>query len=78
MIAGSIPLQNRTGLAVGGLSRQCDDLCRAYLALSELKPMVIGAIGASFDDRGRLFSRVLRFWDEGKPAGYDLADIISK
>ena len=80
MIAGSIPLQNRTGLAVGGLI-EVDGV--TYVVLpgppSELKPMVNEQLVPHLTTGEQLFSRVLRFFGIGESQLVTiLADIIEK
>ena len=80
LIAGSIPLQNRTGLAVGGLI-EVDGV--TYVVLpgppSELKPMVNEQLVPHLTTGEELFSRVLRFFGTGEsPLVTILADIIDK
>ena len=80
LIAGSIPLQNRTGLAVGGLI-EVDGV--TYVVLpgppSELKPMVNEQLVPHLTTGEQLFSRVLRFFGIGESQLVTiLADIIEK
>ena len=80
MIAGSIPLQNRTGLAVGGLIT-VDGV--TYVVLpgppSELKPMVNEQLVPHLTTGEQLFSRVLRFFGIGESQLVTiLADIIEE
>ena len=80
MIAGSIPLQNRTGLAVGGLI-EVDGV--TYVVLpgppSELKPMVNEQLVPHLTTGEELFSRVLRFFGIGESQLVTiLADIIEE
>lgn len=68
IIEGFIPLQNRTGLAVGGI-QEVDGV--TYIVLpgppSELKPMVLESlIPILAQDNQRLYSRVLRFFGIGE------------
>ena len=78
MIAGSIPLQNRTGLAVGGLIT-VDGV--TYVVLpgppSELKPMVNEQLVPLLATGEKLYSRVLRFFGIGESQLVTvLADVI--
>ena len=80
MIAGSIPLQNRTGLAVGGLIT-VDGV--TYVVLpgppSELKPMVNEQLVPHLTTGEQLFSRVLRFFGIGESQLVTiLADLIDQ
>lgn len=80
LIAGSIPLQNRTGLAVGGLI-EVDGV--TYVVLpgppSELKPMVNEQLVPHLTTGEQLFSRVLRFFGIGESQLVTiLADIIEE
>lgn len=80
LIAGSIPLQNRTGLAVGGLI-EVNGV--TYVVLpgppSELKPMVNEQLVPHLTTGEELFSRVLRFFGIGESQLVTiLADIIEK
>ncbi|MBM7641949.1 competence/damage-inducible protein A [Streptococcus loxodontisalivarius] len=68
LIEGSIPLQNITGLAVGGLLEANG---RSYVVLpgppSELKPMVNeNLVPLLSQDNAKLYSRVLRFFGIGE------------
>lgn len=68
LVAGSIPIQNVTGLAVGSLL-EVDGV--TYVVLpgppSELKPMVTeNLLPLLTDDYQRLYSRVLRFFGVGE------------
>ena len=68
LIEGSIPLQNSTGLAVGGVL-EVNDV--TYVVLpgppSELKPMVLDSLVPLLSgDHKQLYSRVLRFFGIGK------------
>ncbi|EHJ57333.1 competence/damage-inducible protein [Streptococcus urinalis FB127-CNA-2] len=76
LIEGSIPLQNRTGLAVGGIITSSD---RQYVVLpgppSELKPMVNEQLIPHLSKSNtKLYSRVLRFFGIGES---QLATILS-
>lgn len=68
IVEGAIPLQNRTGLAVGALLEIED---KTYIVLpgppSELKPMVQEQLLPLIDqDHQQLYSRVLRFFGIGE------------
>lgn len=68
LIEGSIPLQNSTGLAVGGVL-EVNDV--TYVVLpgppSELKPMVLDSLVPLLSgDHKQLYSRVLRFFGIGE------------
>lgn len=67
IIEGFIPLQNRTGLAVGGI-QEVDGV--TYIVLpgppSELKPMVLESLIPILAQDQRLYSRVLRFFGIGE------------
>lgn len=67
VIAGSTPLQNETGLAVGGLLEEAG---RTYVVLpgppSELKPMVNNELVPLLSTGNKLYSRVLRFFGIGE------------
>ena len=68
LIEGSIPLQNSTGLAVGGVLEGNDV---TYVVLpgppSELKPMVLDSLVPLLSgDHKQLYSRVLRFFGIGE------------
>ncbi|EHJ52098.1 competence/damage-inducible protein A [Streptococcus macacae] len=68
IIAGSYPLQNTTGLAVGGMLK-ADGV--TYVVLpgppSELKPMVLKSlVPLLLQSNQRLYSRVLRFFGIGE------------
>uniref|UniRef100_UPI00037C4E52 CinA family nicotinamide mononucleotide deamidase-related protein n=1 Tax=Streptococcus sobrinus TaxID=1310 RepID=UPI00037C4E52 len=68
IVEGAIPLQNRTGLAVGALLEIEDE---TYIVLpgppSELKPMVQEQLLPLIDqDHQQLYSRVLRFFGIGE------------
>jgi nicotinamide-nucleotide amidase len=68
LIEGSIPLQNSTGLAVGGVL-EVNDV--TYVVLpgppSELKPMVLDSLVPLLSgDHKHLYSRVLRFFGIGE------------
>ena len=80
LIAGSISLQNRTGLAVGGLI-EVDGV--TYVVLpgppSELKPMVNEQLVPHLTTGEQLFSKVLRFFGIGESQLVTiLADIIEE
>ena len=73
------PLQNRTGLAFGGLIGRWCDLCRSTWSTKWVKTMVNEQLVPSFDDREELFSRVLRFFGIGESQLVTiLADIIEE
>lgn len=68
MVEGSIPLQNLTGLAVGGIVTSKGV---QYMVLpgppSELKPMVMEQVVPILSNNGtKLYSRVLRFFGIGE------------
>ncbi|MGT2707957.1 competence/damage-inducible protein A [Streptococcus panodentis] len=67
VIEGSLPLQNETGLAVGGLL-EADGV--TYVVLpgppSELKPMVNNELVPLLSTGQKLYSRVLRFFGIGE------------
>ncbi|MEX2804720.1 competence/damage-inducible protein A [Streptococcus sp. H31] len=79
LIAGSVPLQNATGLAVGGIIKQN---AVTYVVLpgppSELIPMVTDQLVPFLtQDNQRLYSRVLRFFGIGESQLVTvLADVI--
>ncbi|GGE23183.1 competence/damage-inducible protein A [Streptococcus himalayensis] len=80
IIAGSTPLQNHTGLAVGGLI-QVEGV--TYVVLpgppSELKPMVVKELLPLLDQGEQLYSRVLRFFGIGESRLVTiLADLIDQ
>ncbi|MFC5630060.1 MULTISPECIES: competence/damage-inducible protein A [Streptococcus] len=81
LVAGSIPIQNVTGLAVGSLL-EVDGV--TYVVLpgppSELKPMVNeNLVPLLSQDHQRLYSRVLRFFGIGESQLVTvLSDIIDK
>lgn len=80
LIEGSEPLQNRTGLAVGGLI-EVDGI--RYVVLpgppSELKPMVQEELAPRLSGNQRLYSRVLRFFGIGESQlATILADLIEQ
>ncbi|MFC3927028.1 competence/damage-inducible protein A [Streptococcus caprae] len=80
LIEGSTPLQNTTGLAVGGLIEQ-DGV--TYVVLpgppSELKPMVQDQLTPLLSGNQRLYSRVLRFFGIGESQLVTvLADLIDQ
>ncbi|WP_161980325.1 competence/damage-inducible protein A [Streptococcus sp. S784/96/1] len=81
LVAGSIPIQNVTGLAVGSLV-EVDGV--TYVVLpgppSELKPMVNeNLVPLLSQDHQRLYSRVLRFFGIGESQLVTvLSDIIDK
>lgn len=79
MVAGSRPLPNRTGLAIGGLVEQ-DGV--SYVVLpgppSELQPMVQEQLLPLLADGQQLYSRVLRFFGIGESQLVTvLADLIA-
>ena len=67
LVAGSTPLPNETGLAVGGIL-EVDGV--AYVVLpgppSELKPMVLNQLVPKLMTGTKLYSRVLRFFGIGE------------
>lgn len=72
LIEGSKPIQNITGLAVGGLIEKAGV---TYVVLpgppSELKPMVNQyLLPLLLNEETKLYSRVLRFWNWRKPISY--------
>ncbi|EHI70564.1 molybdenum cofactor synthesis domain protein [Streptococcus ictaluri 707-05] len=81
LIEGSIPLQNKTGLAVGGVISNKEV---TYVLLpgppSELKPMVKEELLPLLTDhRSKLYSRVLRFFGIGESQLVTvLADLITQ
>ncbi|MEW4354742.1 competence/damage-inducible protein A [Streptococcus pneumoniae] len=80
ILSGSTPLQNHTGLAVGGLL-QTDGV--TYVVLpgppSELKSMVIKELLPLLDQGEELYSRILRFFGIGESRLVTiLADLIDQ
>ena len=78
LVAGSTPLPNETGLAVGGIL-EVDGV--AYVVLpgppSELKPMVLNQLLPKLMTGTKLYSRVLRFFGIGESQLVTiLADLI--
>lgn len=78
LVAGSTPLPNETGLAVGGIL-EVDGV--AYVVLpgppSELKPMVLNQLLPKLMTGAKLYSRVLRFFGIGESQLVTiLADLI--
>ena len=80
LVAGSTPLPNETGLAVGGIL-EVDGV--AYVVLpgppSELKPMVLNQLLPKLMTGTKLYSRVLRFFGIGESQLVTiLADLIDQ
>ncbi|KJQ77636.1 competence/damage-inducible protein A [Streptococcus oralis subsp. tigurinus] len=80
LVAGSTPLPNETGLAVGGIL-EVDGV--AYVVLpgppSELKPMVLNQLVPKLMTGTKLYSRVLRFFGIGESQLVTiLADLIDQ
>lgn len=79
IIAGSQAIPNKTGLAVGSLTK-VDEV--TYIVLpgppSELEPMVTDGVLPLLSSQGRLYSRVLRFFGIGESRLVTILDDVIK